>query len=165
MRTEYAWRHSPAIYGSSFPCGHNYWSCLLLRCKIYLKVNAKLPPCFQNYRVGGQLVQVFAAVILLSYNRLCEITTYLLTPSLAYNETLQAVESIVYYQGDYLSQNSQYVSHYKIPAYFVTVLLIFVLLHYPMIWIEKIVSTISWVKKSFCQYCHITGYISRLFLR
>ena len=123
---------------------------LLLRCNRYLKMNAKVPSCFQKYRVGGHLVQAFAAFILLSYNRLCEITAYLLTPSLAFDSTLQYVERVVYYQGDYSTQNSHYVARYKVPAYLMTALLTLVpisLLHFPMIWIEMIVSKIGWVRK------------------
>lgn len=123
----------------------------LVRCQRYFKVKATLPSRLQKYRVGGHLVQVFAAFILLSYNRLCQITAYLLTPSLGFDQTLQYVESRVFFEGAYKTDDSYYIARYKIPAYFMTALLILVpitLLHYPMKWLERgLVSKIGWLRR------------------
>ena len=122
---------------------------LLLRCQRCIKVSAKLPSCLQKYRVGGYLVQAFAAFILLSYNRVCEITAYLLTPTEAFDDTLKIVESRVYLQGDYSINDRVYIARYKVPAYLITVILIAVpitLLHYPMKCVELMISKLSWLR-------------------
>ena len=139
---------------------------LVLRCQRYFKMNAHLPSCLQKYRLGSSLVQAFAAFILLSYNRLCEITAYLLTPTLAFDHTLQPVNSRVFFQGDYSITDPYYTARYKVPAYydsssnFCT---------YYTATLSNQVARTDCVKNelleeavSNCKHCHIVRYISRL---
>ena len=119
---------------------------LLLWCQRHLKINCNLPSRLQKYRVGGSQIQAFAAFILLSYNRLLEITAYLLTPTEIFDHTLSTVEHRVYLQGEYSITDPYYTTRYKVPAYIMTDFLVFVpitLLHYPMRWLEKMVSKLS----------------------
>ena len=99
---------------------------LLLWCQRHLKINCKLPSRLQKYRVGGSLVQAFAAFILLSYNRLLEITAYLLTPTEIFDHTLLTVERRVYLQGEYSITDPYYTARYKVPAYIMTAFLVVV---------------------------------------
>ena len=87
---------------------------LLLRCQRCLKVSVRLPsfcgPHNRKYRIGTSLVQAFAAFVLLSYNRLCETTAYLLTPTVLLNQSLKAEEGRIFFQGDYRVWDSYYTS-------------------------------------------------------
>ena len=125
---------------------------LLLRCQRCLKVSVSLPSfCrphahHRKYRIGTSLVQAFAAFVLLSYNRLCETTAYLLTSTALLNQSLKAEEWRIFFRGDYRVWDSYYVIHYKLPAYLVTVLLIaapIALFHYPVKWVERLVSKVG----------------------
>ena len=123
---------------------------LLVRCQRCLKMGAKLPPCFQNCQAGTSLQHAFAAFVLLSYNQLCQVTAYLLTPVSVFDQSFQEVNNRVYFQGDYLTTDATYTVRYKLPALLVTILLVLVpiaLLHYPLRWVERLVSKVSCLKK------------------
>ena len=123
---------------------------LLLRCQRCLKVCDKLPSfcgshC-RKYRIGTSLVHAFAAFVLLSYNLLCQTSAYLLSTVRLRDSSLKAVEERIFFQADYSSWNFDYVIRYKISAYLVTFFLVaapIVLLHYPMKWVERLVSKVS----------------------
>ena len=122
---------------------------LLLRCQRCWKVSARLPSfCghHRKYRIGTSLVHAFAAFVLLSYNRLCQTTVFLLTPVRLRDPFLKAVDERIFFQGDYRLWDSYYVVHYKLPAYLVTVLLVATLIalfHYPVKWVERLVSKVN----------------------
>eukprot|EP00731_Ephydatia_muelleri_P006440 Em0003g688a len=123
---------------------------LLLRCQRCSKVSARLSsfcgPHHRIYRIGTSLVHAFAAFVLLSYNRLCQTTVFLLAPVALLNPFLKAVDERIFFQGEYQVWDSYYVVHYKLPAYLVTVLLIaapFALFHYPVKWVERLVSKVN----------------------
>ena len=122
---------------------------LLLRCQRCWKVSARLPSfCghHRKYRIGTSLVHAFAAFVLLSYNRLCQTTSFLLAPVALFNRFLKSEEERIFFQGDYRIWDSYYVIHYKFPAYLVTVLLVatpIALFHYPMQWVERLVSKVG----------------------
>ena len=124
---------------------------LLLRCQRCLKVGPKIPTCLQKYRVGTSLVHAFAAFVLLSYNRLCQITVYLLTPVLMFDQYLtHELDNRIYFQGDYITTDATYIVRYKLPAFLVSILLVLVpisLIHYPLMWVERLVSKVSWLRK------------------
>ena len=126
---------------------------LLLRCQRCFKVGPKIPSCLLKYRVGASIVQAFAAFVLLSYNRLCQITVYLLTPLFTFDQSLtHEVDNRVYFQGNYLTTDATYIIRYKLPAYLVTILLVIVpvtLLHYPLKWVERLVLKVSWLRKMY----------------
>ena len=98
-------------------------------------------------------MQAFAAFVLLSYNRLCQITVYLLTPLFTFDQSLtHEVDNRVYFQGNYLTTDATYIFRYKLPAYLVTILLVIVpvtLLHYPLKWVERLVLKVSWLRKMY----------------
>lgn len=113
---------------------------LLLRCETLSKIRLSCCSCQKKCRIGTSLEQAFAAFILLAYNRLCEITVYLVTPVRVVDAAIQTVERRVYYKGDFLYNNENYAVRYKLPAYIFLVILILLpitLLHYPLKWIEK----------------------------
>ena len=100
----------------------------------------------RKYQVGASLGHAFAAFVLLSYNRLCETTVYLLTSIPLFNQSLQAVDGRVYFQGNYLTTDHIFAVRYKLPAYLVTAFLILVpisLLHYPVMWMERLISRVG----------------------
>ena len=98
-------------------------------------------------------MQAFAAFVLLSYNRLCQITVYLLTPLFTFDQSLtHEVDNRVCFQGNYLTTDATYIFRYKLPAYLVTILLVIVpvtLLHYPLKWVERLVLKVSWLRKMY----------------
>lgn len=113
---------------------------LLLRCQRRLNVRPNCCGCNKRFRMGTSLEHAFAAFILLAYNRLCEITIYLITPVRVVDGTIQTVESRVYFKGDLLYNDGNYAVHYKLPAFVFLVILILLpiaLLHYPLRWLEK----------------------------
>ena len=123
---------------------------LLLRLQRCVKVGTNLSSLCEsrrrNFRVGASLVQAFAAFILLSYNRLCETTAYLLISIPLFDHTLHTVEQRVSFQGVYLSTDPKYATRYKLPAYLIMVVLIIVpitLLHYPVRWMERLISRVG----------------------
>ena len=124
---------------------------LLIKCPRCLKIGgAKCLSIFQHYRIGSSMVHAFAAFVLLSYNRLCEITSYLLSNVSLVDHTLYTVESRIYFQGSYSSDDASYTLRYKLPAYLMMTALALVsiaLLHYPVKWLERLVSKVSCLRK------------------
>ena len=106
--------------------------------------------CHLKCQVGASLVHAFAAFVLLSYNRLCQITVYLLAQVRIFDpHTLQTVQRRVFFQGDYLISDSIYEVRYKLPALLMTCLLIMVpvaLLHYPVRWAERLILKVKYLK-------------------
>ena len=121
---------------------------LLLRCERQSKI--RLNCCSHQKCCRMSLEHSFAAFILLAYNRLCEITIYLITPVRIVDGAIKTVEKRVYYKGDFLYNNENYVIHYKLPAYIFLVILILLpvtLLHYPLQWIEKhLLFKVRWLR-------------------
>ena len=123
---------------------------LLVRCRSCIKTSAKCPSVFQQYRIGSSMVHAFAAFVLLSYNRLCEITSYLLTTTSLSGHTLYSVEERLFFQGNYTFDDPSYSLRYKLPAYLMLIVLALVsmaLLHYPVKWLERLVSQVSCLRK------------------
>lgn len=95
------------------------------------------------------LAQVFAAFVLLSYNRFCEITIYLLSPNPLWNKTMKTVDNRVYFYGDYQYDDHTYLIGYRLPAWMVMIVLILLptaLLHYPMRWLEYLVGKVKYLQ-------------------
>ena len=101
---------------------------------------------------GVSLAQVFAAFVLLSYNRLCQISVYLILSVPMWDEMLNTVENRVFYSGNLLSSDQKYTIHYKLPAIIFLVILIIIpiaLLHYPLLWLEKLVTKSAYLKRMY----------------
>ena len=123
---------------------------ILLKCQSCLRCSAPDSCYKRKCRVSVSLEQAFAAFVLLSYNRLCEITAYLLTPVPVFGSNLKTQDKRVYFQGSYSITDSNYAVHYKVPAYIVLVILIILpitLLHYPVRWVEKLIGKVVWLMK------------------
>ena len=125
---------------------------LLLKCQSWLKISVK--QCFCHYFKwkGISLPHAFAAFVLLSYNRLCQLTVYLLISEPVWNNTISTVESRVYFSGNLLSTDYNYTIRYKLPAYMILIILIvlpIILLHYPLLWLEKLVAKVTWLHKAY----------------
>lgn len=113
---------------------------LLYQCQSRLKMKMLLCRCKKSCRLATSLEHAFAAFVLLSYNRLCEITIYLVTPVRIVDGATQTVERRVYFKGDLLYNDPDYAARYKLPAYLFLIVLIVLpiaLLHYPVKWIER----------------------------
>ena len=123
---------------------------LLVRCQRFVKCSVNTRCCRQKHRLATSLVQAFAAFVLLSYNRLCELTVYLIVPVPVWDYTLHTVQNRIYYKGNLLLNDPNYPLRYKVAAYSVLTLLILLpitLLHYPTIWLERVVSKVRCLKK------------------
>lgn len=116
-------------------------SCLQTDCK-----------CHQTCKVRTSMVHAFAAFVLLSYNRFCQVTIYLITPVPLWNAYDENVEDRVYYYGDFQYSGNTYSEGYKMPAGMVMVLLIMLpiaLLHYPLRWLETLISKVEWLYRMY----------------
>ena len=106
--------------------------------------------CLKKYKFRTSLVQVFAAFVLLSYNRFCEITVYLLSPVPLWNESLHTIYNMVYFYGNFHYDDRTYSLGYKLPAWMVMILLILLpvaLLHYPLRWWEHLVTRVRCLQR------------------
>ena len=124
---------------------------LLLRCQRQLKIRVNCCNCQKRYRMGTSLEHAFAAFILLAYNRLCEITIFLITPVRVVDSNTQTVERRAYFKGDYLYNDPSYTLRYKLLAYvFLAILILWpiALLHYPLRWVERfLLFKVTWLKR------------------
>ncbi|KAL5502646.1 hypothetical protein EMCRGX_G009451 [Ephydatia muelleri] len=126
---------------------------VLLGCRKCLKMEAAVRTgcVFRKCRVSGSsLMQALAAFTVLSYNRLCETTTYLLITQPLYDSNLQSVGEVLFFQGTKSTSDPIYTLRYKIPAYLVMTALIVVsitLLHYPIKMVEWLISKVSCLRK------------------
>lgn len=101
--------------------------------------------CQKTCKFRTSLVQAFAAFVLLSYNRFCEITIYLLSPVPLWDNRLDTKENRVYFYGNFYYDDPTYLLGYKLPAWMVMILLILLpiaLLHYPLRWVERLVTRV-----------------------
>ena len=122
---------------------------LLLKCQSLLKIHVKQYFCHFKWK-GISLPHAFAAFVLLSYNRLCQLTVYLLISIPVWNNTMNTMESRVYFSGNLLSTDYNYAIRYQLPAYVILIILIvlpIVLLHYPLMWLENLVAKVTCLRK------------------
>jgi len=110
---------------------------------------ASIPSCLhRNWRIGDGLVHVFAAFVLLSYNKFCLVSSYLVQyqPFYAENGT-EIGPSRVYFDANYTSTDAEYIFKYCLPAsiFFATFVAIppLLLLGYPVIWLEWCLSKVK----------------------
>ena len=124
---------------------------VLLKFQSCLKLSVRRRLCHSKWKEIS-LPHAFAAFVLLSYNRLCQLTVYLLIAEPMWNKTLNTVEKRVYFSGNFLSTDYDYTVRYELPAYVILVFLIILpitLLHYPLMWFEKLVAKVPWLNKRY----------------
>ena len=108
------------------------------RCKRKMLLFRYLKKC----NIGGSLLHVFAANLLLSYTRLTLSSLFIL-------ETNKNTDhQRAFYAGQYKTSDNQYIFRYQAPACLVlliTFLLPASLFKYPILWLEKIIIRIKWL--------------------
>ena len=110
---------------------------------------ASIQSCLQrNWRIGDGLVHVFAAFVLLSYNKFCLVSSFLVQYQPFYDEDGNEIgRSRVYFNANYTSTDTEYIFKYCLPAsiFFATFVAIppLLLLGYPVKWLEWCLSKVE----------------------
>ena len=110
---------------------------------------ARIPSRLQRrWRIGDSLVHAFAAFLLLSYNKFCLISSFLVIYQSFYDENGNKIgPDRVYFAGNYRTTDQEYILKYSLPAgiVFATFVAIppLLLLEYPVKWLEWCISKVE----------------------
>ena len=110
---------------------------------------ARIQSCLnRKWRIGDGFVHPFAAFLLLSYNKFCLISLYLVSHQSFYDENGSKIApDRVYFAGNYTSTDREYILKYRLPAGIILATFVAIppllLLEYPVKWLEWCISKVE----------------------